>query len=249
MGDPEDALFAAHGGARHGCRGVPVRLGINLGPVRLVKDINGQMNIIGDGINVAQRVMSFAEPGPAARVALLLRGGVVPVARLREALPARGLAHRQARARARGLLGGRRRAGARRVDADRVDGAGARRGLARRHRGRSGCAARRCSPRRSPCSSLIGGGVGARGPCSTRRIASAGAPKLRRAHAGGARAKPVPLPGQVDAEAADRAPSRRRPSVGRGASRRRPAPAKLGAGCELAVRPGEKCSSTEAAAA
>ena len=31
--------------------------------MRLVKDINGQPNIIGDGINVAQRVMSFAEPG------------------------------------------------------------------------------------------------------------------------------------------------------------------------------------------
>jgi len=42
---------------------VQVRVGINLGPVRLVKDINGQPNIIGDGINVAQRVMSFAEPG------------------------------------------------------------------------------------------------------------------------------------------------------------------------------------------
>ncbi|MGZ5138129.1 MAG: hypothetical protein ACXWCX_10035, partial [Burkholderiales bacterium] len=38
------------------------RMGINLGPVRLVKDINGQPNIIGDGINVAQRVMSFAKP-------------------------------------------------------------------------------------------------------------------------------------------------------------------------------------------
>jgi class 3 adenylate cyclase len=43
--------------------GLPVRLGVNLGPVRLVKDLNGQMNIIGDGINVAQRVMSFADPG------------------------------------------------------------------------------------------------------------------------------------------------------------------------------------------
>ena len=42
---------------------VGVRMGINLGPVRLVKDLNGQMNIIGDGINVAQRVMSFAGPG------------------------------------------------------------------------------------------------------------------------------------------------------------------------------------------
>jgi hypothetical protein len=42
---------------------LPVRIGINLGPVRLVKDINGQLNIIGDGINVAQRVMSFSSPG------------------------------------------------------------------------------------------------------------------------------------------------------------------------------------------
>jgi hypothetical protein len=48
---------------RDGLGAVPVRLGINLGPVRLVKDLNGQMNIIGDGINVAQRVMSFAAPG------------------------------------------------------------------------------------------------------------------------------------------------------------------------------------------
>lgn len=38
-----------------------VRIGINLGPVRLVRDINGQPNIVGDGINVAQRVMGFAE--------------------------------------------------------------------------------------------------------------------------------------------------------------------------------------------
>ncbi len=62
MGDPEDALFAAMA-MRDGAGAVPVRLGINLGPVRLVKDLNGQMNIIGDGINVAQRVMSFARPG------------------------------------------------------------------------------------------------------------------------------------------------------------------------------------------
>jgi hypothetical protein len=36
-------------------------MGINLGPVRLVRDINGQPNIVGDGINVAQRVMGFAD--------------------------------------------------------------------------------------------------------------------------------------------------------------------------------------------
>lgn len=66
MGDPEDALFAAmavRDGSAAAQAALPVRLGINLGPVRLVKDLNGQMNIIGDGINVAQRVMSFSSPG------------------------------------------------------------------------------------------------------------------------------------------------------------------------------------------
>ena len=62
MGDPEDALFASMA-VRDSAGAVAVRLGVNLGPVRLVKDLNGQMNIIGDGINVAQRVMSFAAPG------------------------------------------------------------------------------------------------------------------------------------------------------------------------------------------
>ena len=37
-----------------------VRMGINLGPVQLLKDINGHPNAVGDGINVGQRVMSFA---------------------------------------------------------------------------------------------------------------------------------------------------------------------------------------------
>ncbi len=40
-----------------------VRMGINLGTVRLVKDLNSQPNIVGDGINVAQRVMDFADVG------------------------------------------------------------------------------------------------------------------------------------------------------------------------------------------
>ena len=62
MGDPEDALFASMA-MRDMAATVPVRAGVNLGPVRLVKDLNGQMNIIGDGINVAQRVMSFSRPG------------------------------------------------------------------------------------------------------------------------------------------------------------------------------------------
>src|SRR5712692_3241688 len=62
LGDPEDALFASIA-MRDLAAALAVRMGINLGPVRLVKDLNGQVNIIGDGINVAQRVMSFAQPG------------------------------------------------------------------------------------------------------------------------------------------------------------------------------------------
>ena len=70
LGDVEDALKVAlrfrqellnmSVGASFPLR---VRMGINLGPVRLVKDINGQPNIVGDGINVAQRVMGFANDG------------------------------------------------------------------------------------------------------------------------------------------------------------------------------------------
>jgi len=70
LGDPEDTLFAGMslrdavvGQDATSSPQLVIRVGVNLGPVRLVKDINGQPNIIGDGINVAQRVMSFAEPG------------------------------------------------------------------------------------------------------------------------------------------------------------------------------------------
>jgi len=61
LGNPEDALFAGLILRRESQ--LPVRMGINLGPVRLVKDLNGHTNILGDGINVGQRVMSFADPG------------------------------------------------------------------------------------------------------------------------------------------------------------------------------------------
>src|SRR5438045_131549 len=68
MGAPEDALFVSMN-LRDSLRtpeseaiGLTVRFGINLGPVRMIHDINGHQNVIGDGINVAQRVMSFAEP-------------------------------------------------------------------------------------------------------------------------------------------------------------------------------------------
>jgi len=76
LGDPEDALFvgmnlrdvmktaALDSGAEAAAKDDgSIRIGINLGPVRLVRDINGHPNIVGDGINVAQRIMSFAQPG------------------------------------------------------------------------------------------------------------------------------------------------------------------------------------------
>jgi class 3 adenylate cyclase len=67
IGDPEDALFVAtalrDAIQARADKPLSTRMGINLGPVRLVKDINGRPNVIGDGINVAQRVMTFADPG------------------------------------------------------------------------------------------------------------------------------------------------------------------------------------------
>ncbi|MEQ1813127.1 MAG: hypothetical protein ABL860_01560 [Candidatus Nitrotoga sp.] len=69
LGDIDAALKVALGMRKilltSGLRRNPpllVRLGINLGPVRLVRDANGSPNIVGDGINVAQRVMNFADP-------------------------------------------------------------------------------------------------------------------------------------------------------------------------------------------
>ena len=69
VGDPEQALFVSlmlRNAVEQRKPGVTdelnVRIGINLGPVKLIKDLNGQANIVGDGINVAQRIMSFAAP-------------------------------------------------------------------------------------------------------------------------------------------------------------------------------------------
>ncbi|HKZ08435.1 MAG TPA: hypothetical protein VJU81_23415, partial [Methylomirabilota bacterium] len=54
-------LEAAPAGAL--LRSPDLRLGINLGPVKVVTDLNGQPNILGEGINSAERIMSFADPG------------------------------------------------------------------------------------------------------------------------------------------------------------------------------------------
>jgi class 3 adenylate cyclase len=62
LGDPEDALVVGVVMREHMAK-MPMRMGINLGPVKLISDLNDQVNVIGDGINVAQRIMSFAEEG------------------------------------------------------------------------------------------------------------------------------------------------------------------------------------------
>lgn len=85
LGDPEDALFAATAindaaGKETGDGAQTLRIGINLGPIKRVTDLNGRTNVVGDGINVAQRVMSFADEGEI----LVSRSFYEVVARLRE---------------------------------------------------------------------------------------------------------------------------------------------------------------------
>ncbi len=69
LGDPEDMLFCTRDLMRKfkstsdGKTPIPMRIGINLGPVKIHVSVSGHPNPIGDGINVAQRVMSFANEG------------------------------------------------------------------------------------------------------------------------------------------------------------------------------------------
>jgi class 3 adenylate cyclase len=69
LGDPEDMLFCtrdlmrAFKSTSNGQTPIPMRIGINLGPVKIHISVSGHPNPIGDGINVAQRVMSFANEG------------------------------------------------------------------------------------------------------------------------------------------------------------------------------------------
>ncbi|MES2361062.1 MAG: protein kinase [Pseudomonadota bacterium] len=65
LGDPEEALQSAlllRGLLlqKYG-RALSVRTGLHLGPIRMVFDINRRVSVVGDGINVAQRIMDFAQ--------------------------------------------------------------------------------------------------------------------------------------------------------------------------------------------
>lgn len=64
LGDPEEALLSAQL-LRDLLRQkynqqLSLRVGLHMGPVRKVLDINNRVNVVGDGINVAQRIMSFS---------------------------------------------------------------------------------------------------------------------------------------------------------------------------------------------
>ncbi len=66
LGDPQQTLQAALLlrdllAQRYGAC-LPARIGMHTGPVRVVSDINGRINLVGDGLNVAQRIMDFAQP-------------------------------------------------------------------------------------------------------------------------------------------------------------------------------------------
>lgn len=71
LADPEHALYFAmclrrdvKAAAAQGLlRPEDLRLGINFGPVRRAVDVNGRPNLVGEGMNSAERVMSFAAPG------------------------------------------------------------------------------------------------------------------------------------------------------------------------------------------
>lgn len=64
LGDPEEALQSAQLlrdllRQQHNEK-LSMRVGLHLGPLRLLKDLNDRLNVVGDGINVAQRIMDFS---------------------------------------------------------------------------------------------------------------------------------------------------------------------------------------------
>ncbi|MHB1100858.1 MAG: adenylate/guanylate cyclase domain-containing protein, partial [Burkholderiales bacterium] len=68
LADPEEVLFIAiklrdalEANDHQDYPDLYVRMGINLGPIKLVTDMNGRENLIGDGVNDASRIMGFAK--------------------------------------------------------------------------------------------------------------------------------------------------------------------------------------------
>jgi serine/threonine protein kinase len=66
LGDPEEALRSSlllrDLLLQKFRQKLSIRVGLHIGPVRMLIDINKRVNVVGDGINVAQRIMDFAAP-------------------------------------------------------------------------------------------------------------------------------------------------------------------------------------------
>lgn len=64
LGDPEEALRSAlllrDLLLQKYSKLLSLRCGLHMGPVRMLMDINKRINVVGDGINVAQRIMDFS---------------------------------------------------------------------------------------------------------------------------------------------------------------------------------------------
>lgn len=67
--EPETALYFALDlrdavrAQEHSAVPYEIRIGINLGPIKIVLDVNGDKTTLGEGINCAARIMDFAGPG------------------------------------------------------------------------------------------------------------------------------------------------------------------------------------------
>lgn len=67
--EPETALYFsldlrdAVRAQEHSTVAYEVRIGINLGPIKIVRDVNGDKTTLGEGINCAARIMDFAGAG------------------------------------------------------------------------------------------------------------------------------------------------------------------------------------------
>jgi serine/threonine protein kinase len=64
LGDPEEALRSSlllrDLLLQRYREKLSMRVGLHMGPVRMLMDINNRVNVVGDGINVAQRIMDFS---------------------------------------------------------------------------------------------------------------------------------------------------------------------------------------------
>jgi hypothetical protein len=77
MGDPEEALHSAMLlrdllGQRYGTL-LSARIGLHMGPVRVISDINDRVNVVGDGIKRGPACDGLRPGQPGAGFALLLR--------------------------------------------------------------------------------------------------------------------------------------------------------------------------------